>query len=248
MTTARPQLATTTPEAPAPRRPSAIGRLLERIVTIGAMLWTGVMAGYFLAFSVQVMPGLDGLSRVETLAALPVMGSINDRADDPRFAVAFLGAMGLAALATAIAAIRRDGIASWLTIAGGAVFLLGAVGVTLIFNGPLDDDLSGWSVTDPASIGLMEGYVRDWSRWNDVRLVASLIAFGLFAVAGMFGWRASTAPAASTPEMGDGGPTRPHSGGSPDESAAPRQRTNPSRPAAAAPVDDDEDPEWLRGV
>jgi uncharacterized membrane protein len=200
------------------RRPSALGRAAERIATLGAMLSSGVMAGYFLAFSAQVMPGVGAMSGVNALVALPVMRSINDHADSPRYAAAFLGALILTVLATAIATVRRDGIASWLTIIGGAAFLLGSIGVTLIFNRRLDDDLSGWSVTDPASIGLMEGYVRDWSRWNDVRLVASLIAFGLFALAGLLPRRPVPVPAQAV-------------------SSGNR-----------APAGDAADPDWLAGV
>ena len=82
-----------------------------------------------------------------------------------------------------------------MTDGPGIVYLVGAFLVTVVFNLPLNDDLDGWGVLDPSSIGLMEGYIRDWSRWNDVRAVASLVAFGLFAVAGLLRLRPVARPA-----------------------------------------------------
>jgi uncharacterized membrane protein len=161
---------------------AAAGRVLERVVAFAAMLWTGVMAGLFFAFSVLVMPGLDDTNG---LVALPAMQSINGALDSTPFAVAFFGAAILAAVATAIAATRRDGLASWLALTAGIVYLLGVFLVTLVFNRPLNGDLDGWGILDPSSIGRMDGYIRDWSRWNDIRTVSSLVAFGLFAVAGL---------------------------------------------------------------
>lgn len=157
-----------------------VGRAFEHTVTVAAMLWAGVMGGFFYAFSVLVMPGLETTS---PLVALPAMQSINDAVDNQLFGLGFFGAAFLAAVALVSGILRRDGITSYLAVAGGLVYLVGAFLVTVVFNVPLNDDLDGYSLLDPSRIGLTEGYLRDWSRWNDVRTVSALAAFVLFAAA-----------------------------------------------------------------
>ena len=169
--------------ATVPRTASrTVGRALERTVTVAAMLWTGLMGGFFFAFSVLVMPGLDATN---PLVALPAMQSINGAVDSQPFEFGFFGAAALAAVALVVGVLRRDGLTSYLAMVAGAIYLVGTFLVTVVFNVPLNDDLDGYSLLDPSSIGLIEGYLRDWSRWNDVRTVSALVAFGLFAASAL---------------------------------------------------------------
>ena len=169
-----------------------VGRTLERSVAFAAMLWTGLMGGFFYAFSILIMPALD---EVNALVAIPAMQAINEAVETTLFVAGFGGAAIFVVAATAIAVIRRDGLASWLTVAAGLVYLIGTLLVTFAFNVPLNIDLEGYSLTNPASIGLMESFIRDWSLWNDVRTLSSLLAFALFAVASLVRLQGGSGPA-----------------------------------------------------
>ncbi len=175
------------------RTPSRLGRGLERTAAVAAMLWAGLMGGFFYAFSVLVMPGLDATSQ---LAAIPAMQNINEAVDSQLFGLGFIGAAILAALAVITGVVRRDGFGSVLLIAGGVVYLVGPFLVTVAFNVPLNDDLDGFSLLDPASLGRMDAYIRDWSRWNDIRTVTAIVAFVLFAAAALL-------PRRSIPQAAD---------------------------------------------
>ncbi len=177
------------------QRPSRLGQGLERTVAVAAMPWAGLMGGIFYAFSVLVMPGLDATNQ---LVAIPAMQNINDAVDSRLFGLGFFGAAILAALAMITGILRRDGFGSALMIAAGLVYLVGTFLVTVAFNVPLNDDLDGYSLLDPSSLGLTDGYIRDWSRWNDIRTVSSLVAFVLFASAALLP-RRSIAMAAGRP-------------------------------------------------
>ena len=173
------------------RRFRSAGRTLERTVAVAAMLWAGLMGGFFYAFSVLVMPGLDATN---PLVAIPSMQNINAAVDSRLFGLGFSGAAILAGVALVIGVLRRDGLSSYLLVVSGAVYLVGTFLVTVAFNVPLNDDLDGYSLLDPASIGRMDGYIRDWSRWNDVRTVSSLLAFVLFAAAALLRLRPAASP------------------------------------------------------
>ena len=66
----------------------------------------------------------------------------------------------------------------WL-IAGAAAYLLGSIGVTMVWNVPLNNRIDR---ADPAAdnAALWALYLERWTRWNHVRTLASLAAAGLF--------------------------------------------------------------------
>ncbi len=197
-------------DARTPRRPSRFGQTLERTIALAALLLTGMMAGSFFALGALVMPALGdvdalgglpstvqfipGVDDANGLLALPAMQSIAG-ADSHLFGGVSYGAAALAALAIIVGLMRRDGLGSTLTVGAGAVYLVGAFLVTLLFNDRFDRDLAGYDVLDQASIGLAQEYIRDWSRWNDVRTVAATVAFALFAAAALLPRRHGAATA-----------------------------------------------------
>ena len=63
-----------------------------------------------------------------------------------------------------------------LMLAGGVVYLAGAIVLTIAQNVPLNDALM-------ADAGTWSSYLTEWTAWNHVRTVASLTACGLFAAA-----------------------------------------------------------------
>ncbi len=147
--------------------------LLPAALRSAAALWVGVMAGFFYAFSVVVMPGL---STADPTVAMEAMQAINDSVRNFAFAAGFFGAPLVCIIAMGHAAYRRDWPVAWLVLVGGLIYLIGAAGVTFLVNVPLNEELA---LLDPAlteNRSEMLSYINEWSTWNDVRTVASVVA------------------------------------------------------------------------
>jgi len=156
-----------------------------------ALLWVGVMAGFFVAFSVLVMPGLD---RVDAAAGIAAMQAIN--AAVASVAVAFGGASLLCLAVIASAAVRRSG--GWLAPLGALVYLVGVFGVTVAFNVQLNDELDLVAPSSPSAAAAMADYLVEWTRWNHVRTATGILSFALIGASLLRGRRG---------DGGRGGPT-----------------------------------------
>lgn len=65
-------------------------------------------------------------------------------------------------------------------LAGGALYLFGTFGVTMLFNVPLNNALAALSPEAPDTAARWADYVTRWSIWNHVRGVAALLALVVF--------------------------------------------------------------------
>ena len=136
---------------------------------LGALL----IAGVFFAFSSFVMSGLGRLPANQAVAA---MNSINVTVITPLFMAAFLGT-GLAAAVLAATNFSSLPDPSSIKITAGAlVYLIGSIGVTMVFNVPLNDALAAQGTNGAA---IWADYLKSWSMWNHVRCLASLAAGAL---------------------------------------------------------------------
>ncbi len=139
-------------------------------------VWVGVMAGFFFAFSFVVMPGLGAM---EPLAALASMQAINLAVRNAVFALGFFGALLLCTAAALHALLRRDAPACWFALAAALVYLIGAFGVTSLFNVPLNGEIAPLDPARPENASVMVSYIAEWTLWNHVSTLASLAAFVL---------------------------------------------------------------------
>lgn len=159
---------------PVPRLGASAWAEVDAGVRFLALLWVGVMAGFFFAFSVLVMPGLD---RVDAATGVAAMQAINAAVDGVAFGVAFGGAPVLCLAVILSATLRRSG--RWLAGVGALVYLVGVFGVTVAFNVQLNDELDLVAPTSPAAPAAMADYLVEWTRWNHVRTVAGVLAYAL---------------------------------------------------------------------
>lgn len=149
------------------------------LVVLTAAFGSALMAGLFFAFSTAVM---TALGRIEPAAGIAAMQRINEVIQNPVFFLAFFGT-ALASFAVIAAAVLgwNDGPA--LTSAAGALaYLVGIVGVTILFNVPMNSRLA---VVDPASVEgarVWADYLARWTAWNHLRTVSGMVAAGLFAL------------------------------------------------------------------
>ena len=154
----------------------AMSMSLSSWLRLACAVWVGVMAGFFFAFSFVVMPGLAAM---EPLAALASMQEVNLAVRNAVFALGFFGALILCVAAALHALLRRDAPACWLALSAALVYLLGAFGVTSVFNVPLNGEIAPLDPARPENAGAMVSYIGEWTLWNHVRTLASLAAFVL---------------------------------------------------------------------
>ena len=150
------------------------------VLTLLAALGCAMMAGVFFAFSSFVMTALRRLPATQGIAA---MQAINVLAVTPVFMTALFGTavacVGLAAWAT----ISWGEGPSALVLAGGALYLVGTIGVTIACNVPLNNRLAALHPQGADAAGYWDEYVTRWTAWNHVRTVAALAAAALLTVA-----------------------------------------------------------------
>jgi uncharacterized membrane protein len=147
---------------------------------LGAAIGSGLSAGVFFAFSSFVMSGLQRLPAVHAIAA---MQAINVTAVTPLFMTALFGTGLVCLVLLAGVGLGWSEARGGPVAAGSLVYLAGIVGVTLVFNVPLNNALA---VLDPASAQgatTWATYLKTWVMWNHVRTVAGLAALACFIVA-----------------------------------------------------------------
>ncbi|NVJ21939.1 MULTISPECIES: DUF1772 domain-containing protein [Myxococcus] len=143
------------------------------VLTWGAVLGCGLMAGVFFAFSTFVMSGLTKLPAARGIAA---MQAINVSAVSGLFIAAFIGtALACAGLVVLSVGTWREPV-SFARVLGGAAFLLGGFAVTAAFNVPRNDALATLNPDSADAAVAWARYASGWTAWNHVRTVACLAA------------------------------------------------------------------------
>lgn len=138
-----------------------------------AAVGTGLNGGLFFIFSNTIMRSLD---RLPAAGAVAAMNSINVTILNPLFFLVFFGT-GLLCLALLVGQLD----APW--VVGGALFyLVGAIGMTMICNVPLNDKLAKISPSAPDVESQWRAYRVPWTRWNHLRTAACVLAAAAFTI------------------------------------------------------------------
>jgi uncharacterized membrane protein len=148
--------------------------------TLVSALGSGLVAGIFFAFSTFVMGALGRLPAEQGIAA---MQSINVVVLNPLFLGVFLGTAALCLLIAVIAFFARQEPAAIYLFAGCALYLIGALLVTMAGNVPLNDALAGLDPASAVAADQWRDYLRTWTMWNHVRTVGALLAAAAFTLA-----------------------------------------------------------------
>ncbi len=141
-----------------------------------ATITMGLSAGVFLLYGHTIMPGLRATDDRTFVAAF---GAIDRAIINPVFMVtAFFGAL----VFTATAALLQLGEDAFAWIAAALLLYAALVGITVRVHLPRNDALkaagAGGDPVDPASTR-SDFDETTWVRWNWVRVVLNLVAFGL---------------------------------------------------------------------
>jgi uncharacterized membrane protein len=143
------------------------------VLTLVTALGAGLIAGAFFAFSTFVMAALG---RVPAAEGVRTMQEINVTVINAWFMTALFGT-GVACLAVVLAALADwDGSYGPYLLAAGPLYIVGCLGVTMVFNVPRNNALARVAPASGEAAAVWSRYLVEWTAWNSIRTVASLAA------------------------------------------------------------------------
>ncbi|MGH6826663.1 DUF1772 domain-containing protein [Methyloceanibacter sp.] len=155
------------------------------ILTFVAALGSGLIAGFFLAFSATVMWALE---RQPAPAGIAAMQTINVVVLNPIFLGIFFGTAILSLVLDIAALLRWSEPGSAYLLAGSLLYFVGTFLVTLVCNVPLNNRLAAVKPDSEEGSAVWTHYLSAWTAWNHARTVASLAATSCFIVATAQQW------------------------------------------------------------
>jgi uncharacterized membrane protein len=153
---------------------------ITNIALIVAALSSGLLAGVYFAFSTFIMQAFARLPADQGIAA---MQSINTTIVRSPFIVLFLLTAALSVFIAVMAILYWRGGISVPMLTGAVLYIVASFLSTMVFNVPLNDTLDKMDGHSAESAQLWSTYLVDWTRWNHVRTVASLLAACAFVKA-----------------------------------------------------------------
>jgi uncharacterized membrane protein len=148
-------------------------------LTFAAALGSGIVAGIFFGFSSFIMAGLG---RIAPAAGIAAMQQINITVINPWFFAAFFGTAILGIAVALLALLQWQSAPVFWLVAGAALYVIGCVIVTMVFNVPLNNALAAVSPESADGAKLWARYLTDWTWWNSFRTAASALAMVAFMV------------------------------------------------------------------
>jgi len=156
-----------------------MSRLISVLFWVAAV-GCGVIAGLYFAFSTFIMTALD---RAGPVPGTMAMNSINVVILQSLFMPLFW-ATTVASLALSVVGLvhwRESG--GVMVAVAGLIYVIGMFGVTALYNVPLNNALAAADPHTPSGVALWARYMKEWTLWNHVRTVTSLVASVAFMVA-----------------------------------------------------------------
>ena len=157
----------------------------KSIVLFGAIVLTGLSAGFFYAWSVSVIAGTQ---KITDASYLETMQSINRAILNPAFFLIFFGSMAFLGAASVYQFHSANPLTFWLVSLASVTYLIGTIGVTGLGNVPLNDQLDALNLNELSETKLAAFrmfYETHWNRLHQIRTVSVLISF-LLVVASFF--------------------------------------------------------------
>lgn len=149
------------------------------IILILAILFTGLMAGIFFTWSNAVKPGIGKLSDIEYLRAFQ---SMNRVILNNTFKLIFIGAVLATALVPFFYFHLYPSNIFWLLVSAFIVYWVGAFGITVFGNIPLNEILDKTTLETLSLEELKSLRTSIELRWNNLNLlrtISSLLTFSL---------------------------------------------------------------------
>ena len=143
-------------------------------------LWSAVIGGVFSAFSEFIM---KALLQSDTSCGIEAMQEINKTVIPTQFVA---GIMIIPVLSIALAIywlIAFEGPARLMLILAAAVYVSSVFLVTMFGNVPMNNKLDALDAKNPEAAVYWKEYGRDWTRFNHVRSVGSIVTAIIYIAA-----------------------------------------------------------------
>lgn len=156
---------------------------LENVVLVIGGTLTGLLAGLLYAFNVAFVPALRDIKATQHIA---LMQSLNKKIQNPVFFLSFFGPTVLLPFA---AYLHRGGAQFPLLVIAAGLHIIGANGVTVVGNIPLNDkldklDVSQLSETEADQLrNEFQGSGKPWMWLHNIRTLAEVAATALIFIA-----------------------------------------------------------------
>lgn len=136
----------------------------------------GLIAGFFYAYSVDVMPALDILPPKEAIHAMQV---INITVRNPVFFITFFGPLLAGAITLILFFLVKNKKAALLILLATLVYLFTAFLPTTFINVPMNNELGllDLTLTNLNTADIWIKYSQKWTFWNTFRCIGSTAAF-----------------------------------------------------------------------
>lgn len=148
----------------------------EDIILIAGGTLTGLLAGVFYDFSVDIVPALRSVKGSQHIA---VMQAISKKIENPVFFLSFFGPTLLLPLATFL---HRDTPQFGWLLAASLLHILGSNGVTIAGNIPLNNKLAKINVEqlpEAEADQIRQEFQRPgspWMQYHNIRTLAAIAA------------------------------------------------------------------------
>lgn len=140
-------------------------------LTFAAAIGSGLMAGFFFAFSTPVM---GALGRIPPAHGIGAMQSINVVVINPLFLGVFFGTAAVCAGLAISAFFTWPDAGAGALLVGALLYFAGTFLVTIMFNVPLNNALAAVAADSSAGVSVWTRYLSTWTMWNHVRTIAAL--------------------------------------------------------------------------
>lgn len=145
-----------------------------QMLTGMAVITVTLSAGLFLTFSDFVMRSLGSSNPA---AGIEAMQMINREIMKSVTMVLLLGNIALTlSLAGLSYLTTSNSMASPLLITAAASYAIGVMGVTMVFNVPMNNRLDKLTHTSAEAATYWQTYVPRWTFWNTARVLATLVS------------------------------------------------------------------------
>jgi uncharacterized membrane protein len=156
---------------------------MNTTILIITTVFSGLMAGLFYAWSISVTPGLAKINDVSYLQAFQ---SMNRAILNPLFFVVFFGLVVLLPVLSYLSFQTSISNHYWYLILATILYFIGIMGVTIVGNVPLNNELEALqieSMTPEQMDEFRKSFESKWNRLNRIRAISSFITFLLLVIA-----------------------------------------------------------------
>lgn len=152
----------------------------ENVVLVISGTLTALLAGLFFGYSVSVIPAFKRLKDGEYVRA---MQAINSAIQNPAFFISFMGPLLLLPFAAFLAWDNDSTARFWLLVCASAVYIVGAFGITVAGNVPLNERLAKAEDSEGRPSEARGAFETSWNYLHNLRTAAAIVASTLVFVA-----------------------------------------------------------------